>query len=148
MVVNSLMGPETVSTPEELVERMRRLKDESGLTYRQIATRARDSGDVLPSSTAAGALARGTLPRAELLAAFVRACTRDEETVREWLRARDGVVAGVREAPVGAGGADRTARNTGDAPRAGRSRWSRPLAALAVTTVCGTAAWRILVHSA
>ncbi|MFE0426464.1 hypothetical protein [Streptomyces sp. NPDC058953] len=145
--MSHLVGPDPVSTPEELVARMRRLKDGSGLTYRQIAARAREAGDFLPSSTAAGALARGTLPRAELLAAFVRACTGDEEAVREWARVRDDVAALARRvppAPAPVAGAVAARPGAGGAASAGRPRWGRPLVALAVTTVCGTAAWRML----
>ncbi|MFH8616159.1 hypothetical protein ACH4E8_13940 [Streptomyces sp. NPDC017979] len=78
-----------MATPADLVDRMHQLKVASGLTYRQISDRAREAGDFLPSSTLAGALARHTLPRAELVAAFVRACTDDEQTVQSWTRARN-----------------------------------------------------------
>lgn len=99
MAVGHPVHPNVASSPAELVQQMRRLKDWSGLTYRQISARAQDAGDCLPSSTAAGALARRTLPREELLAAFVRACTRDEQAVRSWTRERAAVAERARYGP-------------------------------------------------
>lgn len=71
-----------------LVELMQQLKERSGLTYRQLEQRAAERGELLARSTLADVLRRRTLPREELLGAFVRAngCTADE--VDEWLAAR------------------------------------------------------------
>jgi hypothetical protein len=66
---------------------MRRLKEQAGLTYRQLEASAERSGDVLARSTVADALRRDSLPRAEVVAAFVRACGRGEDT-DTWLEAR------------------------------------------------------------
>ncbi|MFD7237593.1 hypothetical protein ACFWAT_20070 [Streptomyces syringium] len=83
------------------VELMRRLKDRSGLTYRQIEEAAAESGEVLARSTLAGALARSALPRPELVAAFVRACG-DGDRVQAWLQARDRIARQAEEpAPDG-----------------------------------------------
>ncbi|MCF0082785.1 helix-turn-helix domain-containing protein [Streptomyces lomondensis] len=70
---------------------MRALKAWSGLTYREIAARARQNGDSLPSSTLATVLSRTTLPREDVVRAFVRICGGEGET-DAWLRARSGIV--------------------------------------------------------
>ncbi|GAB2907129.1 hypothetical protein [Streptomyces mayteni] len=134
------MRPEAVSTPAELIRQMHRLKDQSGMTYRQIAARARDAGDFLPSSTLAGALSRHTLPSEELLAAFVRACTGDEQTVRSWLLARNAVAALAHHpAPHRA-----PTPEPADQPTAPWHQWRRPALVLAfLATACGTAAWQL-----
>ncbi|MEU7281063.1 DUF2690 domain-containing protein [Streptomyces sp. NPDC045431] len=75
------------------VERMRWLKERSGLTYRQLEERAAEQGEVLARSTLAYTLRTGSLPRAETLAAFLRACGEDRR-LRAWLEARDRIAAG------------------------------------------------------
>ncbi|MEU6370063.1 helix-turn-helix transcriptional regulator [Streptomyces sp. NPDC046931] len=72
----------------ELVASMRQLKEWAGLTYRQLSARSERAGDVLPSSTLADTLSRSTMPRAEVLAAFVRACGCDRDEVAVWLSVR------------------------------------------------------------
>ncbi|MGW9116285.1 helix-turn-helix domain-containing protein [Streptomyces sp. NPDC055663] len=64
------------------------LKEASGLTYRELAQRAEAVGDVLPRSTIANMLGRTSVPREELLAAFVRACGCGPAEVAEWLAVR------------------------------------------------------------
>ena len=86
-------SPAVAQDVSELVSVMRALKEHSGLSLRQLGERAAERGDVLPRSTLADVLNRSTLPRPELLAAFVRACGGSEEDVREWLAARDRVAA-------------------------------------------------------
>ncbi|MFD7894940.1 helix-turn-helix domain-containing protein [Streptomyces sp. NPDC059743] len=76
------------------VESMRQLKERSGLTYRQLEERAARSGDVLARSTLADILRRTSLPRPDVLAAFVRACG-DGQRVGAWLDARDRIAAGI-----------------------------------------------------
>lgn len=133
--------PHAVSTPAELIRQMNRLKNRSGLTYRQIAARAQDAGDWLPRSTLADALTRHSLPREELLAAFVRACTRDEQTVQSWILARGAVTAQVGQAPTPeAMRLPPSARHWTDTGH----RWRRPLLVLVFTTACGTAAWQLM----
>ncbi|MGW4201681.1 helix-turn-helix domain-containing protein [Streptomyces sp. NPDC004726] len=68
---------------------LRGLRDWSGLTYRQLAERAEVHGESLPPSTLAAALHRVTVPRAELVAALVRAVGLDDAAVDCWLRARE-----------------------------------------------------------
>ncbi|RKN43039.1 XRE family transcriptional regulator [Streptomyces hoynatensis] len=108
---------------------MRALKEHSGLSLRQLGERAEERGDVLPRSTLADVLNRSTLPRPELLAAFVRACGGGEEDVREWLAARERVAA---PAPREAGA---TARR-----RRGPLLWAAG-AGLAALATLGAWAW-------
>ncbi|WP_328547163.1 RICIN domain-containing protein [Streptomyces platensis] len=86
-----------------LVELMQQLKEQSGLTYRQLERRAAERGEVLARSTLADVLRRRTLPRAELLAVFLRACGCADGEVDTWLAARQGIeeraAAGAREPP-------------------------------------------------
>jgi hypothetical protein len=90
--------PATVVTAAEFVDALRRLKRWSGMGYRQLAKRAAVAGRALPRSTLTVALNRGTLPREDLVVAFVRTCGCDEEEVARWVSARRRVAA--------AGGAD------------------------------------------
>ncbi|WP_406066318.1 helix-turn-helix domain-containing protein [Micromonospora sp. NBC_00860] len=87
------LRPDDASNPAEFVELLRQLKDRSGLTYRQLEQRAAAAGDVLARSTAADILRRSTLPRPEVVAAFVRACGAEDQ-VETWLRARHRLAAG------------------------------------------------------
>ena len=80
--------PRSAQSAADFVAAMRRLKAWSGLSYRQLAKRAAAAGDYLPHSTTAAALGRDTLPREDVVAAFVRACGCDAETVDTWLTSR------------------------------------------------------------
>lgn len=88
--------PRAARTPAEYVAALRALRDEAGLSYRQLERRAHAVGDVLPRATVAGALARTALPRAELVIAFVRACGGDVAAVGAWLDARERLAASAR----------------------------------------------------
>ncbi|GHB34149.1 hypothetical protein GCM10010377_26130 [Streptomyces viridiviolaceus] len=79
--------PGDAGTPAEYVALLRRLKERSGLTYRQLEQKAAERGDVLARSTLADVLRRDALPRAELVTALVRACGAQEEE-SAWLAAR------------------------------------------------------------
>lgn len=81
-------APYEAQDAAEFIEAMRRLKDESGLTYRQLEDKAAAQGATLARSTLANALSGRSLPRPELLAAFVRACGGSEHQAAEWTRAR------------------------------------------------------------
>ncbi|MGW2086626.1 helix-turn-helix domain-containing protein [Streptomyces sp. NPDC001880] len=72
----------------EFIALLRVLKDASGLTFRELTQRADAVGDVLPRSTIANMLARTSVPREELLAAFVRACGCGPTEVDAWLVVR------------------------------------------------------------
>lgn len=80
--------PKAARTAAEFVVAMRQLRSWADLSYRQLERNAEAAGDVLPRATISGALSRDDLPREQLLAAFVRACGGDEETVAVWLAAR------------------------------------------------------------
>ncbi|MFK8910705.1 RICIN domain-containing protein [Streptomyces sp. YS-3] len=80
--------PATAHSPEQFVELMRQLRRWADLSYRQLERNANDADGVLPRATIAAALSRDELPRAELLAAYVRACGGDDEAVTAWLNAR------------------------------------------------------------
>ncbi|WP_460395374.1 peptidoglycan-binding domain-containing protein [Actinophytocola sediminis] len=83
------LDPSTAATSQEFVELLRSLKDESGLTHRQLVAKAEANGDVLPLATLASALTRATLPRAALVSAFTRAAGCGPDEVDRWLAARD-----------------------------------------------------------
>ncbi|MEU2157686.1 helix-turn-helix domain-containing protein [Streptomyces sp. NPDC019396] len=96
------MDPERAYDVAQFVEMMKRLKEASGLTYRQLEERAERNGRVLPRSTIADVLRRRALPRPQILNAFVHACGAGEHA-DAWLKARtrlglvDGSVAGSSE---------------------------------------------------
>ncbi|MEU4528972.1 helix-turn-helix domain-containing protein [Micromonospora ureilytica] len=87
------LRPDEAADPAEFIEMLRDLKDRSRLTYRQLEQRAAAAGDVLARSTAADILRRSSLPRPEVVAAFVRACGAEDQ-VETWLRARHRLAAG------------------------------------------------------
>ncbi len=80
-------GPADVDSPAAYVAALRALRVWSGLSYRQLERRAQERGESLPHSTLAVAFARDSLPRAEVVVAFVRACGLDEDAVARWLSA-------------------------------------------------------------
>ncbi|MCF0093685.1 hypothetical protein B0E54_02525 [Micromonospora sp. MH99] len=135
------LRPDEAADPAEFVDLLRRLKDRSRLTFRQLEQHAATAGDVLARSTAADVLRRSTLPRPEVLAAFVRACGAGDQ-VDEWLRARDRLAAGAYTTP--AAPATEPTPSDGSAgdvliggPDEARSWFARPapLAALAAVVV-------------
>ncbi|WP_431976444.1 hypothetical protein [Micromonospora haikouensis] len=81
--------PDGARDKAEFVQLLRLMKDRSGYTFRQLEQRAASHGEVLARSTVADMLVGRGLPRAELLAAFVRACTEDEAQVAAWLATLD-----------------------------------------------------------
>lgn len=87
--------------PAEFVAAMRALKAAAQVGFRTLEKRAEAVGDVLPKSTLVAVLSRDTLPRAEVVAAFVRACGLGEDAVERWLAARRRIAAGA--APAGLG---------------------------------------------
>ncbi|NGN63454.1 hypothetical protein G5C51_05990 [Streptomyces sp. A7024] len=80
--------PPATADEAEFMASLRRLKTWSGRSYRQLERAASAAGEWLPSSTAASMLTRQTLPREELLWAYVRACGLAEEPAEAWLAAR------------------------------------------------------------
>ncbi len=67
-------NPENAHTPAEFVQLLQQLRAWSGLTYREMETRAEQHGQHLARSTAAAILRRDTLPRAEFVHAYVTVC--------------------------------------------------------------------------
>ncbi|MER6840413.1 RICIN domain-containing protein [Streptomyces platensis] len=105
------LEPAAAGDAVALVGLMQQLKDQSGLTYRQLEQRAAERGEVLARSTLADVLSRRTLPRAGLLAVFLRACGCGDGEVEAWLAARQGI-----EERAAAG--DREPTDAGQAPEA------------------------------
>jgi hypothetical protein len=102
---------------------MRQLKERSGLTYRELEERAARSGDVLARSTLADILRRTSLPRADVLTAFVRACG-DERRVGAWLDARDRIAAAAAAAPAVSGPEAAEAHGQIEESTGPRRRWA------------------------
>lgn len=99
--VSDRPDPAAARTPAEFVEAMRRLKRWTGFGFRQLEKRATAGGHVLPRSTLTVALARDTVPREDLVAAFAHACGCDEGQTAGWVAARRRVAAaGTPEAPA------------------------------------------------
>ncbi|MFF3755245.1 RICIN domain-containing protein [Streptomyces sp. NPDC002018] len=80
--------PNAAHTAAEFTTAMRQLRRWADVSFRELERRAATVGDVLPRATVSGVLARHELPRAELLAAYVRACGLSPEAAEEWLSAR------------------------------------------------------------
>ncbi|MFJ1881328.1 MULTISPECIES: helix-turn-helix domain-containing protein [unclassified Streptomyces] len=140
---------EARSTPE-FIALLRLLKEASGLTFRELSQRAEAVGDVLPRSTIANMLGRTSVPREELLAAFVRACGCGPEQVADWLAVRKELaVRGERAGTAEASGAapEATAGYSSEPPTVplpepapARRRRSRTVVAAAVALVVLAAA--------
>lgn len=86
------LSPHHAQDAAGFVALMQRLKELSGLTYRELEERAAQNGELLARSTLAGALQRTSLPRPDVLAAFVRACG-DGQRASAWLDARSRIAA-------------------------------------------------------
>ncbi|MFI7316013.1 RICIN domain-containing protein [Streptomyces venezuelae] len=89
---NEEVSPHRARDVAGFIAAMRELKKRSGLTYRELEERAARRGDVLARSTLADVLRRTSLPRPEVVAAFVHACG-DGGRVDAWLAARDRIAA-------------------------------------------------------
>ncbi|MEU5876332.1 XRE family transcriptional regulator [Spirillospora sp. NPDC047279] len=86
------LKPVPVDSEEQYVVMLRRLRERSGLTFKQIERRAAGGPVPLPASTLATALQRRTVPRAEIVSALVRVCGGSPEIVDEWLALREGLL--------------------------------------------------------
>ncbi|MEU3661404.1 XRE family transcriptional regulator [Streptomyces sp. NPDC032940] len=153
------LSPYEAKDAAGFVESMRRLKALSGRTYRELEEQAARNGDVLARSTLADLLRRTSLPRPELLAAFVRACG-DERRVGAWLDARERIAAGAGTGSATPGTAPDTGTDTDTdtdkpqsaEPPAERPRRSRGRTVALVTALTlpllAVAAWGLLPHGA
>ncbi|GAA4609447.1 hypothetical protein GCM10023195_38100 [Actinoallomurus liliacearum] len=104
---SSAPDPREAHTTAGFLAQLRRLKAWSGLTYRQLEKAAGRHGHVLPHSTIASALKRESLPREELVKAFVTACGCSDETVETWVAVRRVLAVGEHPAaPAVAGSSD------------------------------------------
>ncbi|WP_327031823.1 hypothetical protein [Micromonospora ureilytica] len=137
------LRPDEAADPAEFIEMLRDLKDRSRLTYRQLEQRAAAAGDVLARSTAADILRRSSLPRPEVLAAFVRACGAEDQ-VETWLRARHRLAAGQFAPPSSAAEpppVDAVTTVASERSDPARPRWfarPAPLALLVVAALLAT----------
>ncbi|NKZ06135.1 helix-turn-helix domain-containing protein [Actinomadura latina] len=81
------LDPSAATTEEQFVVALRRLRERSGLTYKEIERRTSAAdGLPLPASTLATALHRRTVPRREIVATLVEVCGGD---ATRWLAARE-----------------------------------------------------------
>ncbi|MFF4175273.1 RICIN domain-containing protein [Streptomyces sp. NPDC001750] len=131
VVEGGIPDPRKVRSAAEFVALLRVVKDGSGLTFRELTRRAEAAGDVLPRSTIANMLARASVPREELLVAFLRACGREPAEVVDWLAVREelavrgrraGAADGIEEADgtgAAAEGADGDERGDGSGEAGG-----------------------------
>lgn len=111
--------PAWVRCPADFVIAMRQLKSWSGLSYRRLESRASQDDAVLPRSTLMTALSRDSLPREDLVTAFVRACGCDEDEVAQWTATR-------RRLAVGAATGERPVPDSAVSDRADADQASRP----------------------
>ncbi|MFD3827170.1 RICIN domain-containing protein [Streptomyces sp. NPDC058625] len=135
------------------VATMQRLKELSGLTYRELEERAALRGDVLARSTIADVLRRTSLPRPEVLAAFVHACG-DGERLDAWLATREKIAA----ARVGTGPIPTSDPGTGAQPEPEEAARKRPrlfssprligLAAVLAVTALALITWLLSADTA
>ncbi|MCL6734704.1 helix-turn-helix domain-containing protein [Streptomyces neyagawaensis] len=134
------LAPETARTSAEYVALLRRLKERSGLTYRQLEQRAAERGEVLARSTLADVLRRDALPRAEVVSALVRACGVPETAVPTWLAVRERLVV-MGDAPREEERQGGAGRGSGDGPGGGGVVGGRVrVASLAAVASLGTVA--------
>ncbi|MFF5089174.1 XRE family transcriptional regulator [Streptomyces niveus] len=122
--------PTQASTPAEFIEALRALRTWSGLTYRQLESKAAAQSDALPASTMASTLGRTTLPRERFVDGFTRACGLGEEEIRPWLQTLRRIAA---DEPVPAGAESDSERGDdkgvsadgGSVPAPAPRRWRR-----------------------
>ncbi|MET7296614.1 XRE family transcriptional regulator [Streptomyces griseoloalbus] len=136
--------PALAGTPVEFTAALRALRTWSGLTYRQLESKAVAHGDPLPASTMATTLGRATLPRERFVDVFARACGLGEEEIVQWLQARRRIAADepapARDRADGDCGEDRNAPAGGASVPAHTPRWWRRAVALVGAAGIGVAA--------
>ncbi|MEV3988967.1 RICIN domain-containing protein [Streptomyces sp. NPDC049837] len=132
--------PREARDPAAFVARLQALKDWSGLTYRELSARAEAAGDALPRSTVANMLSRTTVPREELVMAFVRACGAGPAELENWLAVRKELA--VRGAAGGAAGDAVRGRHGGAVPGRHGGADGAPGD---VSPPPGASRWRVLV---
>ncbi|GAA0254291.1 hypothetical protein GCM10010492_63810 [Saccharothrix mutabilis subsp. mutabilis] len=110
------LRPPEAKDAAEFVAAMRALRVRSGYSFRVLERRAANLGEVLPTSTLNSALSRSTLPREQIVVAFVRACGGDEETAAAWARVRADLATADLEPAAGEPGAAEAAPEPDPAP--------------------------------
>ncbi|MBM0277067.1 helix-turn-helix domain-containing protein [Micromonospora tarensis] len=85
---HQVLDPATAESPATYMALLRRFRERSRLTYRQIEQRTASTSQRLPSSTLHAALARNTLPPEKLVVAFLVATGADDREVFRWVDAR------------------------------------------------------------
>ncbi|WP_433615177.1 hypothetical protein ACQP2P_10790 [Dactylosporangium sp. CA-139114] len=86
--------PTEATNPVAYIDALKKLREWSGMTYREIQAIAADYARPLPMSTVCAALSRGTLPQRDLTASFVRAVGMPEADQLVWLAVRDALATG------------------------------------------------------
>ncbi|WP_131732927.1 hypothetical protein [Actinomadura formosensis] len=76
-----------MQTIHDLRDKLRELRDRSGLSYSQIETKSKKAGTVLARATANGMVTGNSAIRKETLSSFVLACGVSEEDRLEWIQA-------------------------------------------------------------
>lgn len=123
------LHPGPLTSREQYTAALHTLRERSGLSFRQIErATARNGPIVLPASTLATILKRGTLPRADVVRALVQACGGDREAVTAWLRTREALLS----QPATAGTAGGPAASQHPTPRKRRWRQALPPAGAAL----------------
>ncbi|MFI2511265.1 helix-turn-helix domain-containing protein [Streptomyces sp. NPDC018972] len=122
--------PAQADTPAEFNAALRTLRTWSGLTYRQLESKAAAHGHTLPASTVATTLGRATLPRERFVNAFTHACGLGEEEIQQWLKACRRIAADGPVLTRGEDGDDRDAAASGTSAPAHNLRWWRRVVAL------------------
>ncbi|WP_329453639.1 helix-turn-helix domain-containing protein (plasmid) [Streptomyces sp. NBC_01724] len=92
-----------VASITEFVAEMRRLREASGLTIREIEQLSQDRGEFLARSTLSSTLNRTTLPRESVVVSLVRVCGGTDDDVAAWLANRSRLanpVSGQGQSPV------------------------------------------------
>jgi transcriptional regulator with XRE-family HTH domain len=79
--------PSTASTAADYNDALKRLREWSGMTYRQIEEITQHYPRRVAPSTLCAAFTRGTLPARDLVESFLRAIELDDEQQRGWLTA-------------------------------------------------------------
>ncbi|MEU3764737.1 XRE family transcriptional regulator [Amycolatopsis keratiniphila] len=126
--------PDSTASPAEFTAALRVLRTWSGLTYRQLAGRAKELGGTLPASTVATTLGRTTLPRESFVETFTRACGLNDEEVRRWLDSRTRIAMGASPRPADETKVEAVAPPEPEAaPR--RRRWRAPMIVAAFMSV-------------
>ncbi|MFE5398643.1 helix-turn-helix domain-containing protein [Streptomyces sp. NPDC056568] len=127
--------PDRADTPAEFTAALRELRTWTGLTYRELESKATAQADPLPASTIATTLSRVTLPRERFVGAFVRACGLGEDETRQWILAHRRIATEGPAPTRGEGGARTGGREnfsaTGVIGPTPAPRWWRRAAALA-----------------